>query len=249
MSGHSKWANIKHRKGRQDALRGKIFTRLAKEITISAREGGGDITGNPRLRLACQNARAVNMPNDNITRAIKKGTGELEGVNYEEITYEGYAPAGVAVILETITDNRKRTVAEMRQYMTKYGGNIGESNSVIWNFERKGVVNFETEGKEEDFILEHVMEAGADDLIYDTENCRVECAMDAYGSVYKYFEEKGFKITEAKLEYLPKQTVNITDVEDAKKVIRFVEFFEEHEDVQNVFSNFEIDDSIADKLD
>ena len=249
MSGHSKWANIKHRKGRQDAIRGKMFTRLAKEITIASREGGGDPGANPRLRLAMQNARAVNMPNDNITRAIKKGTGELEGVAYEEITYEGYAPAGVAVILETVTDNRKRTVSEVRSHMGKLGGNMGESNSVIWNFERKGVVNFETAGKSEDDILELVMEAGADDLIYDTDTCRVECAMDAYGSVYKFFEEKGFNLTESKLEYLPKQTVNITDIEDAKKVIRFVEFFEDHDDVQNVFSNFEIDDSIADKLD
>ncbi len=249
MSGHSKWANIKHRKGRQDAIRGKMFTRLAKEITISSREGGGDPSGNPRLRLAMQNARAVNMPNDNITRAIKKGTGELEGVNYEEITYEGYAPAGVAVILETVTDNRKRTVSEVRSHMGKLGGNIGEANSVIWNFVRKGVVNFDTAGKSEDDIFELVMEVGADDLIYDTDTCRVECAMESYGAVYKFFEEKGFNITESKLEYLPKQTVNITDVEDAKKVIRFVEFFEDHDDVQNVFSNFEIDDSIADQLD
>ncbi len=249
MSGHSKWANIKHRKGKQDAKRGKIFTRLAKEITISARESGGDIDANPRLRLAVQNARAVNMPSDNIQRAIKKGTGELEGASYEEIRYEGYAPCGVAVIVETATDNKNRTVSEIRAMMGKLGGNMGETNSVAWNFDRKGVITIATKGKTEEELLDVVLDSGAEDLEYDEENSRVICQMEDFGIVSKYFDSNGFEVTEAKLEYIPKQTVEIKDVADAQKVMKFVENIEDHEDVQNVFSNFDIDDSIADKID
>lgn len=248
MAGHSKWANIKHKKGKADAKRGKIFTRISKEITIAAREGGGDPDGNPRLRLAIINARSVNMPNDNITRAIKKGTGEIEGVSYEEVTYEGYAPNGVAVILETVTDNKKRTVSEIRSMMSKYGGNLGESNSVAWNFERKGVISIATKNKSEDELFEFVLESGADDLEYDEETSRVICPMDQFAVVNKFFEEKEFEITEAKLEYIAKNTVNIASIEDARKVLKFIDIFEDHDDVQNVFSNFEIDDSIAEEL-
>lgn len=248
MSGHSKWANIKHRKGKQDAKRGKVFTRLGKEITISAREGGGDVDANPRLRLAVANARAVNMPGENIQRAIKKGTGELEGANYEEITYEGYAPGGVAVIVETVTDNKKRTVSDIRSIMGKLGGNMGEANSVAWNFERKGVITINSAGKSEDELLEHVLESGADDLEFDEESSRVVCPMENFAIVNKYFESKSIEITEAKLEYVPKQTVNITDLSDAQKILKFIDGLEDNEDVQNVFSNFEIDDSIADQL-
>jgi YebC/PmpR family DNA-binding regulatory protein len=247
MAGHSKWANIKHKKGKADAKKGKVFTRISKEITISSREGGGDPDGNPRLRLAIQNARAVNMPNDNITKAIKKGTGEIEGVNYEEITYEGYAPNGVAVILETVTDNRKRTVSEIRALMTKLGGNLGESNSVAWNFERKGVISIKTNGKTEDELFELVLEAGADDLEFD-EDSRIICAMENFAIVNKFFEEQKFEIIEAKLEYIAKNIVNISSVEDAKKVMKFIDAFEDHDDVQNVFSNFEIEDAIAEQL-
>lgn len=248
MAGHSKWANIKHKKGKADAKRGKIFTRISKEITIAAREGGGDPDSNPRLRLAIINARSVNMPNDNITRAIKKGTGEIEGVSYEEVTYEGYAPNGVAVILETVTDNKKRTVSEIRSMMSKYGGNLGESNSVAWNFERKGVISIATKNKSEDELFEFVLESGADDLEYDEETSRVICPMDQFAVVNKFFEEKEFEITEAKLEYIAKNTVNIASIEDARKVLKFIDIFEDHDDVQNVFSNFEIDDSIAEEL-
>jgi YebC/PmpR family DNA-binding regulatory protein len=249
MAGHSKWANIKHRKGRQDAIRGKIFTRLAKEITVSAREGGGDITANPRLRLAVQNAKAVNMPNDNITRAIKKGTGEIEGVNYEEFTYEGYAPSGVAVILETVTDNKKRTVSEVRAMFGKLGGNMGETNSVAWSFDRKGVVTIKTQGKTEDELLEHVLESGAEDIEYDEEESRIICQMTDFGTVFKYFEENGFELGESKLEYMPQNYIKITEVEDAKKVLKFIDAFEDHDDVQNVYHNMEIDDTIADQID
>ncbi|MDR0926785.1 MAG: YebC/PmpR family DNA-binding transcriptional regulator [Ignavibacteria bacterium] len=249
MSGHSKWANIKHKKGKTDAKRGKVFTRISKEITIAAREGGGDPSGNPRLRLAMQNARAVNMPNDNIVKAVKKGTGEIEGVNYEEITYEGYAPNGVAVILETVTDNKKRTVAEFRSLMTKHGGNLGEANSVAWNFERKGVITISTKGKSEDQLMEVVLEAEADDLEYSEDTSRVICPMENFAIVNKYFDEHKYEITEAKLEYIPKQTVNITDVSAAQKILKFIDIFEDHDDVQNLFYNFEIDDSIADQID
>ncbi len=249
MSGHSKWANIKHRKGRQDALRGKVFTRLGKEITVSAREGGGNVGDNPRLRLAVQNAKAVNMPNDNIARAIKKGTGEIEGVNYEELTYEGYAPCGVAVILETVTDNKKRTVADVRSMFGKLGGNMGETNSVAWSFDRKGVVTIKTLGKTEDELFETVFESGAEDIEYDSEESRIICQMTDFGNVFKYFDEKGFELGESKLEYMPQNYTKITTVEDAKKVLRFLDTFEEYEDVQNIYHNMEMDDSIAEQID
>ncbi|PKL86270.1 MAG: YebC/PmpR family DNA-binding transcriptional regulator [Ignavibacteriae bacterium HGW-Ignavibacteriae-1] len=249
MSGHSKWANIKHRKGRQDALRGKVFTRLGKEITVSAREGGGNVGDNPRLRLAVQNAKAVNMPNDNIARAIKKGTGEIEGVNYEELTYEGYAPCGVAVILETVTDNKKRTVADVRSMFGKLGGNMGETNSVAWSFDRKGVVTIKTLGKTEDELFETVFESGAEDIEYDAEESRIICQMTDFGNVFKYFDEKGFELGESKLEYMPQNYTKITTVEDAKKVLRFLDTFEDYDDVQNIYHNMEMDDSIAEQID
>ncbi len=249
MSGHSKWANIKHRKGRQDAIRGRIFTRLAKEMTVASREGGGDVNANPRLRLAVQNAKAVNMPNENITRAIKKGTGEIEGVMYEEITYEGYAPNGVAVILETVTDKKVRTVAEIRALFTKLGGNMGESNSVAWNFERKGVVGIKSNGKTEEDLLEHVLESGAEDIEWDEETSRIICQMADFGTVMKYFEENGFEIAESKLEYMPKDTIKITTADDARKILKFIDAFDDLDDVQNLYHNFEIDDSVAEELD
>jgi YebC/PmpR family DNA-binding regulatory protein len=247
MSGHSKWANIKHKKGRQDAKRGKLFTRLGKEITIASREGGGDIDANPRLRLAVQNARAANMPQENIKRAIQRGTGEIEGVNYEEVTYEGYAPNGVAVILEAVTDNKKRTVAEVRSMFSKLGGNLGETNSVAWNFERKGVFNMKTEDRSEEEILEMVLEAGAEDMEYDEEMTRIICPLEEFANVNKYFEENDIPLEESKLEYIPDNVVAINEVSDAKKVLKFVETFEDHEDIQNVFSNFDIDDSIIEQ--
>ncbi len=248
MSGHSKWANIKHRKGKQDAKRGKVFTRYGKEITIAAREGGGDIDSNPRLRLAVQNARASNMPNDNIMRAIKKGTGEIEGVNYEEITYEGYAPCGVAVILETITDNKNRTVSEIRSWFGKHGGNMGESGSVAWGFSRKGTVVIKTSGKSEDELLEHVLESGAEDIEYDEDSSKIICPMENFGIVNKYFNDNGFSLEESKLEYIPSNTVKITKIEDARKVMRFIDAFEDHDDVQNVYTNAEFDEAIEEQL-
>lgn len=248
MSGHSKWANIKHRKGRQDAKRGKMFTRIGKEITIAAREGGGDPEANPRLRLAVQNARSVNMPSDNITRAIKRGTGEIDGISYEEIMYEGYAPNGVAVILETVTDNKKRTVSEIRSTFTKHSGNLGEPNSVAWNFERKGVITVKTNGKSEDDILEHVMESGAEDMEYSEEMTRIICTLDTFTEANKYFEANGFELEESKVEYLAQNMVKITDINDARKVLKFMEIIEDQDDVQNVFANFDIDDSLVEEI-
>lgn len=248
MSGHSKWANIKHKKAKQDAKKGKAFTRIAKEITIASREGGGDPDGNPRLRLAMLNARAVNMPSDNITRAIKKGTGEIEGINYEEITYEGYAPAGVAVILETVTDNKNRTVSEIRALFSKMGGNMGETNSVAWNFERKGVITLNTGNYSEDQLLEHVLESGADDLDFDEESSRIICSMDNFAIANKYFADDKFAVTESKLEYIAQNMSKISDIDLAKKVLKFIDNFEDLDDVQNVYTNLEIDDEIADNL-
>jgi YebC/PmpR family DNA-binding regulatory protein len=248
MSGHSKWANIKHRKGRQDAKRGKEFTRIGKEITIAAREGGGDPEANPRLRLAMQNARSVNMPSDNIIRAIKKGTGEIEGVNYEEAMYEGYAPNGVAVILETVTDNKKRTVSEIRSTFTKHGGNLGEPNSVAWNFERKGVITIKTNEKEEDELLEHVLESGADDMEYSEDNTRIICSPENFSEANKYFNASGLEIEESKMEYIPQNMVKITEANDARKVLKFMEIIEDYDDVQNVFANFDIDDELVEQI-
>lgn len=249
MSGHSKWANIKHKKGKKDAQRGKIFTRLAKEITIAAREGGGDPDANPRLRLAMLNARAENMPNENIQRAIKRGTGEIEGASYEEYIYEGYGPNGVSVILEVATDNKNRTISEVRSLFTKYGGNMGETNSVSWNFTRAGVIMVATDGKSEDEMLEVVLEAGASDMEYDEEQTRIICPIENYGSVNKYLQEHNFNILESKLEYIPNTLMKISNVDDAKKIMRFIEVLEDYDDSQNVYTNFEIDESIEDLID
>lgn len=248
MSGHSKWSTIKHKKAAKDAKRGKIFTRIGKEITIAAREKGGDIESNPRLRLAVQNAKAVNMPAENIKRAIQKGTGELEGATYEEYTYEGYAPLGVAVILETVTDNKNRTYAEIKSQFGKLGGNIGEPNSVAWNFDRKGVITITTGNKTEDELLELVLESGADDLEYSEESSRVICQMESFGEVNKFFNDKKITIEESKLEYLPKTTIEIKNVDDARRVMKFIETFEDHDDVQNVFTNMDVSDEIMEKL-
>lgn len=249
MAGHSKWANIKHRKGKQDAKRGKIFTRIAKEITIAARDGGSEPDSNPRLRLAIQSARAVNMPSDNINRAIKKGTGELDGQNYEEITYEGYAPFGVAVVIETVTDNRVRTVAEVRAVFNKQGGNMGETNSVMWNFNRMGVFTINTNGKSEDELFETVIEAGAEDLEYDEESSRIICPMEAFNTVNTYLNENKFEITEGKLEYIASNTTPIGTEDEARKIMKFIDAMEDLDDVQNVYANFDISDEIMEKLD
>lgn len=247
MSGHSKWANIKHKKAATDAKRGKIFTRIGKEITIGAREGGGDPDANPRLRLAIQNGKAVNMPNENIKRAIQKGTGEIEGVTYDEVRYEGYAPLGIAVIMDTVTDNKNRTYAEIRSQFGKLGGNLGENNSVAWNFDRKGIINIKTNDFSEDDLLEHVLESGAEDLQFNEEVSQVVCEMSEFGNCNSYFEDEKFEVVESQLEYVPKDTIKISKVKDAQKILKFIEHFEDHDDVQNVYSNYDIPDDIMEK--
>ncbi|HMQ69512.1 MAG TPA: YebC/PmpR family DNA-binding transcriptional regulator [Ignavibacteria bacterium] len=241
MSGHSKWATIKRKKAATDSARGKVFTKIIKEITISARDGGGDPDANPRLRLAIQTAKQSNMPQDNITRAIKKGTGELEGVNYEEITYESYAPGGIAILIECVTDNKNRTVAELRHLISKKNGNLGESGSVAWMFERKGVVTVEKGDINEDDIMEVILEAGAEDLKSDDEFYEVISAIENFETVRKAIEEKGYKIENASLQYIAKDLVAV-DGKNAEDVIKCIEAIEEYDDVQNVFTNADFSD-------
>jgi YebC/PmpR family DNA-binding regulatory protein len=236
MSGHSKWATIKRKKASIDAKRGNMFTKLIKEVTIAARQGGGDPNGNPRLRLAIDNAKAANMPNDNIDRAIKKATGELEGVTYTEITYEGYAQAGIAVLVECATDNKNRTVAEVRHHFTKNGGTMGESGSVAWMFSRKGVITIQREGKAEDDVMEVILDAGADDLQTEDEYFIVTTSLESFEPVRKTVIEKGFKVENASLQWLAKNTITIAG-EEAEKVGKLIEALEDCDDVQNVYSN------------
>ncbi|MHB1686694.1 MAG: YebC/PmpR family DNA-binding transcriptional regulator [Ignavibacteriaceae bacterium] len=242
MSGHSKWATTKRKKAAIDSKRGKAFTKIIKEITIAAREGGGDPVGNPRLRLAIDNAKAVNMPADNIERAIKKATGELEGVSYVELTYEGYAPAGVAVIVEVATDNKNRTVAEVRHIFSKNGGSMGEGGSVAWMFEKKGVVTLPKQGKTEDELMEIVLDAGADDLQTEEDFFIIQTSIESFETVRKAVADKNLTVENASLQWIAKNTINVTG-EDAEKVIKLIESMEDCDDVQNVFTNADIDDS------
>lgn len=239
MSGHSKWATIKRKKAATDSARGRVFTKIIKEITIAARDGGGDPAGNPRLRLAIQSAKSNNMPQDNITRAIKKGTGELEGVRYEEINYEAYAPHGIAVIIQSVTDNRNRTVAELRHLISKHNGNLGESGSVAWMFERKGVVMIEKSTHTEDDVMEIILEVGADDLKTEEETFEVISSIENLEPVRKALEEKGYKIESASMQYVPKDLVSLDESKSAD-VIKFLEILEEHDDVQNLFTNADL---------
>lgn len=242
MSGHSKWATIRRKKGALDAKRGKLFTKLIKEITIAARDGGGDPNGNPRLRLAVDNAKAANMPADNVDRAIKKATGSLDGANYVEITYEGYGPAGVAVMVEVMTDNKNRTVAEVRHLFSKYGGSMAESGSVAWMFERKGVISIPKEDKSEDDIMEIILDAGADDLRPEGDFFEIQTAIESFEPVRKALADKKIKIENASLEWVAKNMINVAG-EDAERVIKLIEMLEDSDDVQNVFSNADIDES------
>ncbi len=243
MSGHSKWATIKRKKAVTDAKRGKMFTKLIKEVTIAAREGGGDPAGNPRLRLAIDNAKAQNMPADNIDRAIKKATGELEGVQYYELLYEAYAPGGIALLVEVATDNKNRTVAEVRHIFSKNGGSMAESGSVAWMFDRKGVITLEPEGKTEDDLMELVLEAGADDLVIEDEVYEVQTTLENFEPVRKELVAKAVKIDNASLQWLPKNLVAIGG-EDALRVIKVIDSLEDCDDVQNVFHNGDIDPTV-----
>jgi YebC/PmpR family DNA-binding regulatory protein len=243
MSGHSKWATTKRKKAVIDAKRGKIFTKLIKEITIAAREGGGDPAGNPRLRLAIDNAKAVNMPQDNIDRAVKKATGELEGSSYTELTYEGYGPSGIAVMVEVATDNKNRTVAEVRHIFSKHGGSLAETGSVAWMFVRKGIITLPKQGKSEDEIMEVALEAGADDLETADEFYEVKTSLEALEHVRKAIVNKKLSVENASLQWVAKNSVRI-EGEAAEKVITLIEALEDCDDVQNVFSNADFAETV-----
>jgi YebC/PmpR family DNA-binding regulatory protein len=248
VSGHSKWSTIKRKKGAADAKRGKIFTRLIKEITVAARMGGGDPEGNPRLRSAIATAKSENMPKDNIERAIKKGTGELEGAVYEEISYEGYGPGGVAVLVDCMTDNKNRTVADIRHAFSKSGGNLGETGCVSWMFDKKGsiLVDKDTIGEEE--LMDKALEAGAEDVVEEDNVFQVITEPDDFEAVRADLETDGVKFVEAEVAMIPQNVVEITEEKSAKQILRLLESLEEHDDVQNVFSNFDISDEIMEAV-
>ena len=240
MSGHSKWSTIKHKKGAADAKRGKIFTRILKEMTVAARIGGGDPAGNPRLRAAVAEAKAANMPKDNIERAIKRGTGEIEGVTYEEITYEGYGPGGVAIIVEALTDNTNRTTPEIRHMFEKHGGNFGTPGSVKFQFEKKGYFAIEKKAVSEDKLMEVALDAGADDLqTDDPEIFEVYTAPSSFEAVRQALEANKIATVEAKLDMIP-QTYVAVDEQKSKQIMKLLESLDDHDDTQNVWSNFDI---------
>jgi YebC/PmpR family DNA-binding regulatory protein len=242
MAGHSKWANIQHRKKAVDAKRGKIFTRVNRELTVAAREGGSDPDSNPRLRLAIQKANAANMPKDTIERTIKKATGELEGVSYEEIRYEGYAQGGVAVMIETLTDNRNRTVAEVRHAFSKHGGNLGTDGSVAYLFDKIGVLNFEP-GTDEDQVMEVALEAGADDVVTEDDgSIEVVTSPEAYTDVVTAMEEAGLEPANSEVTMRASTEVELDD-ETGSKVLKFLDILEDLDDTQAVYSNADIPDS------
>lgn len=246
MSGHNKWSSIKHKKGAADAKRGKVFTKLGKEIVIAARMGGGDTDMNPRLRTAVLSARAQNMPKDTIERAIKRGTGELEGAVYEEITYEGYGHGGVAILIDCTTDNKNRTVAEVRHTLGKYGGSMAESGAVSWNFEQKGFFMIPAEGKDEDEFMMEALEAGAEDVKLEGDNFEIYTVASEFHSVMKNFEDAGYEPLEPDLIKLPKTTVNADAV--AEKLMKLLDLLDDLDDTQKVWANFEISDDVMEKL-
>lgn len=238
MAGHSKWASIKRKKAVIDAKRGQVFTKLIREITVAAREGGGDEEGNPRLRQAILNAKAANMPQDNIHRAVQKGTGELEGVQYEESTLEGYGPGGVAIFMDILTDNRKRTVAEVRHLMSKHGGNLGENGSVSWMFEKKGQIVFPQDSRTDEDIFESVIDSGAEDFETDEGSCVVTTTPAELMTVRDSLDGLGFSIRSAELDMIPKN-VQTVDEEKSSRVINLLEQLEDHDDIRSVFTNFD----------
>ena len=238
MSGHSKWSTIKRKKAAVDAKRGKIFTTLIKEITIAAKEAGGDANSNPRLRQAVSSARDANMPQDNIKKAFMKGTGELPGISYEECTYEGFGQGGVAIFMEVLTDNKNRTVAEIRHLITKYGGNLGENGSVSWMFDKKGQIIITKEDQNEDNLFEESINAGAEDFDVDEENFIVKTDPLEVMNVRKNLEDNGYKIDSAKVEMLPKNLHKI-DKDKSEKAIILLEAIEDHEDIKSVYTNLD----------
>ena len=246
MSGHSKWANIKHKKGAADAKRGKVFTKLIKEITVAARFGGGDPNANPRLRAAILAAKAENMPKDNMERAIKKGTGELEGVNYEENTYEGYGPGGVAILIDSLSDNKNRAVSEIRHALSKHGGNMGENGCVAWMFDKKGYLVIEKGATDEDLLMELALEAGAEDVRDDGDNFEVICDPEIFEDVKSAIDGKEIPCVAAEVTMVPQ---NLTPVEGdtAQKLIRLIDALEDCDDVQQVYNNADLPDDFMEE--
>lgn len=247
MSGHSKWSSIKHKKAAADAKRGKAFTRLIKEITVAARFGGGDPGGNARLRAAIEDAKAANMPADNIKRAVQKGTGELPGVSYEEVVYEGYGPGGVAILVEAMTDNKNRTTPEIRHLFSKHGGHLGESNSVSWMFAKKGYFVIPRKAVDEESLMDAVLEAGAEDMKVDGENYEVLTDPSNYEKVKAAIEQKKVPIEVAQMEMIPQNRIRV-EGKKTQQLLSLLEILEDHEDIQHVYANFDIDESeIADE--
>ena len=246
MSGHSKWSTIKHKKAAKDAKKGKIFTKLIKEITVAARMGGGDINANPRLRAAVLTARGNSMPNENIERAIKKGTGELEGVTYEEIQYEGYGPGGAAIIAQVLTDNKNRTVSEIRRLFTKHGGNMGETGCVSWMFDNKGLIAIEKSQIDEERLMGIVLEAGAEDVREEDEIFEVVTSPEAFAAVKDSLDREKIAVASAQVTLMPKSTVDI-DAKHVEQILKLTEELEDHDDVQSVSANFNIPTELMEK--
>jgi YebC/PmpR family DNA-binding regulatory protein len=242
MSGHSKWHTIKHKKGKEDAKRGKLFTNLIKEITVAARSGGGDVDSNARLRKAVNDSKGANMPNDTIDRAIKRGTGELEGVNYDEITYEGYGPGGVAILIESMTDNRNRTVAEFRHMFSKNGGNLGEAGSVAWMFDKKGYIVVDKSAKSEDELMDIVLEAGADDMQDEGEVFEIYTSPENYEAVDAALKAAGVETQASEITRVPQNFIKL-EGDDAQKMLKLYDAIDDHDDVQKLYANFDIDEA------
>ena len=248
MSGHSKWATIKRKKGKADAERGRVFTQHIKEITIAAREGGGDPDGNPRLRTAVAGAKGVNMPAANIERAILKGTGNLPGVTYESFTYEGYGPNGVAIYMEVMTDNKNRVVAEVRHTLSKYGGKLGANGCVAWMFDTAGVILVESDKSDEDTLMEIALEAGADDISLDSGIFTIKTNPDALDDVRVALEKAGVEMASAEVTMIPQNTVKLETEKQASSMLKMMDILEENEDIQKVYANFDIDESVMEKM-
>lgn len=248
MAGHSKWAQIKHKKAKEDAKRGKIFSKLTRAIIVAAKQGGGNPDTNPQLANAIEKAKQYNLPQENIERAIKKATGELGAENYEQIVYEGYGPGGVAIMVETMTDNRNRTAADIRHIFSKHGGNLSETGSVAWMFEKKGIISFLRSKIDEDELLSAALEAGAEDMEEDESFVNIITNPKSFGEVKEALEKAGYQYERAEITMNPTTTVKIEDRETARKVLRLIEALEDHDDVQEVYSNFDIEESLLEEL-
>lgn len=248
MSGHSKWSTIKRKKGKTDAARSRVFTRLIREINVAARDGGGDLDTNPRLRTAVTTAKGANMPADNIKKAILRGTGELPGVVYEEVIYEAYGPGGVAILLRSLTDNRNRTVAELRHMLGRFGGNLGETGSVNWIFQRSGLIEVDASSADEDLVMEVALEAGASDMTNDGDSFSITSEVAAFESVKSALEAKGITTKNAEMTMIPQTSVQLSG-RQAITMLKLMDTLEDYEDVQNVYANFDIDDEVIEQFD